>query len=61
LGGIVGRRAVIRGAEYQNAALFRQLAHEIIERRKLGIESVDLGKIGDTGCEFFGSSEIRSV
>src|SRR6185312_3711301 len=46
LRGVVGRRAVIGGADDEDAALLRQLADIIIERPKAGDEAVDLGEIG---------------
>ena len=61
LGGVIGRRAIIRRAEDQHPALFRQLADKIVERRKLGRKTVDLGEIGDASRELFGGAEVRPV
>ena len=61
LRGVIGRRAIVGGAENQHAALFRQLADEIIERRELGGKAIDLGEIGDAGREFLGGAEVRPV
>ena len=59
--GVVGRGAVIRGAEDQHAALLRQLACEIVERRQPRGKAVELGEIRDPGGELFGGAEIRAV
>ena len=61
LRGVVGRRAIVGRAEDQHAALLRQLADEIVERREPGGKAVDLGEIGDAGREFLGGAEVRSV
>ncbi len=61
LRGVVGRRAIVGRAEDQHAALLRQFADEIIERRQPGGKTVDLGEIGDAGREFLGGPEVRSI
>jgi hypothetical protein len=61
LRGVVGRRAIVGGAEDQHAALLRQLADVIVERRQFGGKAVDLGEIGDAGGEFLGGAEVGAV
>jgi hypothetical protein len=61
LRGIVGCRAVIGRAEDQHAALGRQLADKVIQRREFGGEAVDLGEIGDARRQFLGGAEIGAI
>ena len=61
LRGVVGRRAIVRRAENQDAALLGQLADEIIEGCQFCRKAIDLGEIGDPGCEFLGGTEVRSI
>ena len=60
-GGIIGRCAVVRGAEDHQPALLRQLADIVIERREFGRKTVDLGEVGDTGGEILGGAKVGAV
>ena len=61
LGGVVGRDAVVGRAEDHDAALLRQLADIIVERRELCRKTVDFGEIGDAGRQLFRGAEVRAV
>ena len=61
LRGVVGRRAIVGGAEDQHPALLRQLADIIVERTEPGRKAVDLGQIGHAGRQFLGGAEVGAV
>jgi hypothetical protein len=61
LRGVVGRRAIIGGAEDQHAAFVRQLARELIHRRQLCREAIDLGEIGDASGQIFRGAEVGAI
>ena len=61
LGGVVGRRTVVGGAEDQHPALLREFSHVIVERRELCGKTVDLGEVGDAGGKFLRTAEIGAI
>ena len=61
LRGVVRRRAIVGCAEDQHAALLRQLAGIVVQRRELARKAIDLRQIGDARRQFLGGTEIGAV
>ena len=58
---IVGRRAIVGGAEDDQARVLVRSADVLVERAELRRKTVELGRLGKTMSEFFRRAEVGAI